>query len=167
MSVAASGPARVTCAASPGSIRAVEDHRRCMRSGPSTSICAQANSSPSWPLRLREIHSSGCPRGARPATAGSVVFEGRRGGRRGPEGVGVVFQEDASFPWLTVWDNAAFALRRAAVSDRVHERVDHALSFMGLAGFASAYPGAALRRHAPAPLHRAHARYAPAPAPAR
>jgi NitT/TauT family transport system ATP-binding protein len=58
-----------------------------------------------------------------------------------PEGIGIVFQEDASFPWLTVWDNAAFALRRAAVSESVvRERVDYTLSFMGLAGFSSAYP---------------------------
>jgi NitT/TauT family transport system ATP-binding protein len=57
------------------------------------------------------------------------------------EGIGVVFQEDASFPWLTVWDNAAFGLRRSGVADaEVRRRVDDALAFMGLKDFARAYP---------------------------
>src|SRR6476659_1500075 len=79
--------------------------------------------------------------GLAPASAGTIAFEGRTVAGQVPEGIGVVFQEDASFPWLTVWDNAAFALRRAAVSESVvRERVDHALSFIGLADFSSAYP---------------------------
>src|SRR5262249_11427817 len=58
-----------------------------------------------------------------------------------PEGIGVVFQEDASFPWLTVWDNAAFGLRRAGVSEpEVDRRVNDALVFIGLKDFARAYP---------------------------
>jgi len=104
-------------------------------------------------LRLGEFFSvvgpSGCGKstlldvlaGLAPASAGTVTFEGRSVTGQVPEGTGVVFQEDASFPWLTVWDNAAFALRRAAVSESVvRERVDHTLSFMGLADFSSAYP---------------------------
>ena len=104
-------------------------------------------------LRLGEFFSvvgpSGCGKstlldvlaGLTPLSAGTVAFEECAVVDEVPEGIGIVFQEDASFPWLTVWDNAAFALRRAAVSESVvHERVDHTLSFMGLAGFASAYP---------------------------
>jgi NitT/TauT family transport system ATP-binding protein len=34
-----------------------------------------------------------------PATEGGVEFEGRPVGTDVPEGVGVVFQEDACFPW--------------------------------------------------------------------
>src|SRR5208282_3673713 len=57
------------------------------------------------------------------------------------EGIGVVFQEDASFPWLTVWDNAAFGLRRSGVAEtEIRRRVDDALAFMGLKDFARAYP---------------------------
>ena len=60
---------------------------------------------------------------------------------RVPEGVGVVFQEDASFHWLTVRDNVAFGLRRQGVAEReIAERVGHAIAFMGLREFASAYP---------------------------
>jgi NitT/TauT family transport system ATP-binding protein len=79
--------------------------------------------------------------GLQPPTAGAVTFEGRPVGGRVPDGIGVVFQEDASFPWLTVWDNAAFGLRRAGVAeDEIKRRVDDVLAFMGLKDFARAYP---------------------------
>jgi NitT/TauT family transport system ATP-binding protein len=79
--------------------------------------------------------------GLNPASGGTVEFEGHAVGREVPDGVAVVFQEDASFPWLNVFDNAAFAARRAGVPENeVRERVDHALSFMGLKSFARAYP---------------------------
>ena len=72
---------------------------------------------------------------------GSIHFEGRAVGNGVPEGVGVVFQEDASFPWLTVWDNVAFGARRMGIlAAEVKERVDHAVRFMGLSAFAHAYP---------------------------
>jgi ABC-type Fe3+/spermidine/putrescine transport system ATPase subunit len=65
-------------------------------------------------------------------TAGTVTFEGRPVTGEVPDGIGVVFQEDASFPWLTVWDNAAFGLRRSGVADvEIRRRVDDALAFMG------------------------------------
>jgi NitT/TauT family transport system ATP-binding protein len=74
-------------------------------------------------------------------TAGTVTFEGHSVIGVVPDGVGVVFQEDASFPWLTVWDNTAFGLRRSGASEaEVRRRVDDALAFMGLRDFARAYP---------------------------
>jgi NitT/TauT family transport system ATP-binding protein len=74
-------------------------------------------------------------------SAGTVTFEGRPVAGNVPDGIGIVFQEDASFPWLSVYDNAAFGLRRAGMAEvEIRERVDHALSFMGLRGFTSAYP---------------------------
>lgn len=74
-------------------------------------------------------------------TAGTVEFEGQPVAGKVPDGVGIVFQEDASFPWLSVYDNAAFGLRRAGLAEtEIRERVDHALSFMGLRGFVKAYP---------------------------
>jgi NitT/TauT family transport system ATP-binding protein len=73
-------------------------------------------------------------------TEGEVYFENKR--IHGvPDGVGVVFQEDASFAWLTVRDNVAFGLRRAGVdAAEVARRVDYAVGFMGLRDFANAYP---------------------------
>ena len=74
-------------------------------------------------------------------TGGTVEFEGQPVAGKVPDGVGIVFQEDASFPWLSVYDNAAFGLRRAGLAEsEIRERVDHALSFMGLHGFVNAYP---------------------------
>ena len=78
--------------------------------------------------------------GLQEPTDGEVTFEDRRV-TGVPEGIGVVFQEDASFPWLTVSDNVAFGLRRAGMdSGEVARRVDYAVGFMGLRDFAKAYP---------------------------
>jgi NitT/TauT family transport system ATP-binding protein len=74
-------------------------------------------------------------------SSGTVAFEGKPVDGRVPDGVGAVFQEDASFPWLTVHDNIAFGLRQAGHSaDAVRADVQYAIDFMGLSEFASAYP---------------------------
>ena len=74
-------------------------------------------------------------------SAGEVTFEGKPVGGRVPEGIGVIFQEDASFPWLTVYENVAFGLRRAgATAAEIAAQVKDALAFMGLRDFAQAYP---------------------------
>jgi NitT/TauT family transport system ATP-binding protein len=74
-------------------------------------------------------------------TQGTVTIEDRPVAGEVPDGVGVVFQEDASFPWLTVYDNAAFGVRQNGVAaEEVRRRVDDALAFMGLKDFARAYP---------------------------
>ena len=72
---------------------------------------------------------------------GQVVFEGKAIAGRVPEGVGVVFQEDSSLPWLTVWDNVAFGLRHAGVAaEETKRRVDDAVAFVGLKKFTASYP---------------------------
>jgi NitT/TauT family transport system ATP-binding protein len=77
---------------------------------------------------------------ARP-TSGSVRFEGRELHGKVPDGVGVVFQEDSSMPWLSVRDNVAFSLRTSGLpKNEIADRVDHAIRFMGLAQFAGHYP---------------------------
>ncbi len=79
--------------------------------------------------------------GLSPPTTGEVVFEGKPVGRTVPDGIGIVFQEDASFPWLTVRDNIAFGLRQGGVDGaEIDRRTDYALAFMGLRDFARAYP---------------------------
>jgi NitT/TauT family transport system ATP-binding protein len=75
------------------------------------------------------------------ATNGDVVFEGRPILGQIPEGIGVVFQEDACFPWLTVSGNIAFGLRRRRLSKAERRlRIEGALSMMGLEAFAGSYP---------------------------
>jgi NitT/TauT family transport system ATP-binding protein len=72
---------------------------------------------------------------------GTVEFEGKPVAGVVPDGVGVVFQEDASFPWLTVEDNVAFGLRRLGVdAAEIKRRTDFAVGFMGLNDFRRAYP---------------------------
>jgi NitT/TauT family transport system ATP-binding protein len=79
--------------------------------------------------------------GLNPPTEGRIVFEGKPVQGAVPDGIGVVFQEDASFPWLSVRDNVAFGLRRIGMeAAEVARRVDYAVGFMGLADFATAYP---------------------------
>jgi len=74
-------------------------------------------------------------------TEGDIRFEGQPIGGDIPDGVGVVFQEDACFPWLNVSQNIAFGLEQrrtpAALQD---ELLAHALGVMGLEAFAKSYP---------------------------
>ena len=79
--------------------------------------------------------------GLAPLTEGSVAFEGRPIAGDVPDGIGVVFQEDASLPWLTVRDNIAFGLRRASLDRSAREeRVSRAIAMVGLSDFADTYP---------------------------
>ncbi len=74
-------------------------------------------------------------------TQGTVALNGAAITGTVATGIGVVFQEDASFPWLNVWDNVAFGVRRAGLgSSEIAQRVDDALAFMGLTSFRNAYP---------------------------
>ena len=74
-------------------------------------------------------------------SGGSISFEGRPVRGEVPDGIGVVFQEDASLPWLTVWDNISFGLwRKGFGTAEIKRRVDDVIAFMGLEDFARAYP---------------------------
>jgi len=53
----------------------------------------------------------------------------------------MVFQGDSIFPWMTVWDNAAYGLRmRKAPREQVTEAVTRYLERTGLTRFAHHYP---------------------------
>ena len=75
------------------------------------------------------------------ASTGQVEFEGKPITGDIPDGVGVVFQEDACFPWLTVNENIEFGLRqmRMPASERA-KRVADAVEMMGLSAFGRHYP---------------------------
>jgi len=74
-------------------------------------------------------------------SAGAITFEGKPIGGRVPDGIGIVFQEDACFPWLDVAANIAVSLRHAAVSrEERDKRVADAIQMMGLGGFEHSYP---------------------------
>ncbi len=75
------------------------------------------------------------------ATSGQIFLGNRKIDGTPPAEVGVVFQEDTSFPWLTVRDNVAFGLRRHGVAAaEVTRRVEDALNLVGLSKFQNAYP---------------------------
>ncbi|MGH6991253.1 MAG: ABC transporter ATP-binding protein [Stellaceae bacterium] len=74
-------------------------------------------------------------------TEGRVEVDGKPLTGGVPDGIGAVFQQDASFFWLSVWDNVAFGLRRRGMRGaEIRRRVAAALTFMGLTDFAKAYP---------------------------
>lgn len=62
---------------------------------------------------------------------------------RGPHpSVGVVFQEESTFPWLTAIDNVAFGLKMRGVprAERLR-RAQEMIDVVGLSGFERRYPG--------------------------
>ena len=76
-----------------------------------------------------------------PPSSGSVTFEGQPIGNSVPDGVGVVFQENACFPWLNVADNITFGLRRQPLDPaEIERRLHYALQLMGLKDFAHVFP---------------------------
>jgi len=76
---------------------------------------------------------------ARPSE-GTVAIDGRP--VDGPaEGVAMVFQSFALFPWLTVLDNVEIGLRAQGVPlDETRKRALQAIDVIGLDGFESAFP---------------------------
>jgi NitT/TauT family transport system ATP-binding protein len=84
-----------------------------------------------------------CLAGLTMATEGSIQVGDYCVAGSVPPSVGVVFQEDATFPWLNVFDNIAFGLRHAEVSlsaAEIESRVSDALDLIGLRAFKGHYP---------------------------
>jgi NitT/TauT family transport system ATP-binding protein len=72
---------------------------------------------------------------------GVIEFEGRPIKNDIPDGVGVVFQEDACFSWLTVRDNVMFGLRNRDLGEEEKaRRVTAVIAMMGLSDFVKTYP---------------------------
>ena len=97
---------------------------------------------------LSVIGPSGCGKttvfniigGLEPGYQGRVRIGGEE--VHGPhKSIGMVFQEESTFPWRTVIENVGFPLEVAGVprSER-HERARHFIALVGLAGFENRYP---------------------------
>src|ERR1700751_52048 len=67
--------------------------------------------------------------------AGETIF--------GPhKSIGMVFQEESTFPWRTVTDNVAFPLELVGMpKNKRIERARHFIKLVGLDGFENRYPG--------------------------
>lgn len=78
--------------------------------------------------------------GLRAATTGSIKINGKE--LKGPQrSIGIVFQEESTFPWRTVLENVEFGLEMQGVSKK--ERREKALAMIelvGLHGFEKSYP---------------------------
>ncbi len=74
-----------------------------------------------------------------PPTLGVVTVDGQTVTGPGPER-GVVFQQPALFPWLTVRDNAGFGPRMTGAKQGAAERVEQWLRTTGLWDFRDRYP---------------------------
>jgi NitT/TauT family transport system ATP-binding protein len=73
-------------------------------------------------------------------TSGDVTLDGEAVRRPGPDR-GVVFQEYALFPWLTVAQNIEFGLRERGVPKQERRaRVQQQINAVGLYGFERRYP---------------------------
>jgi NitT/TauT family transport system ATP-binding protein len=73
-------------------------------------------------------------------TEGDVIWRGEK--LSGPaEGVAMVFQSFALFPWLTVQENVELGLEAQGVARAEREkRAEEAIDMIGLSGYESAYP---------------------------
>jgi NitT/TauT family transport system ATP-binding protein len=97
---------------------------------------------------LSVIGPSGCGKttvfniigGLEPDYRGRVRIGGQE--VRGPhKSIGMVFQEESTFPWRTVLENVAFPLEVAGVSRAERrKRARHFIALVGLAGFENRYP---------------------------
>ena len=95
-------------------------------------------------------------------TAGEILLEGKPLSRLPPykRQIGMVFQNYALFPHMTVAENIGFPLsvRGHRARPRSRKRVERALDMVQLAGFGASPAGAAFRRPAAARRRRARAR---------
>jgi len=73
-------------------------------------------------------------------TTGDIIFDGEKISTTGRDR-GMVFQDFALFPWLTVKENIAFGLRLQKMSEeKIGDTVSYYLKITGLEQFAQNYP---------------------------
>ena len=104
-----------------------------VRRGEFVSLLGPSGCGKSTALRL--IAGLGAPSG------GHVGVAHGSGEARGAHGIGFVFQEPTLMPWTSVRENVRLPLKLAhAPAGEADARIDEALTQVGLADFASAYP---------------------------
>ncbi len=110
----------------------LDDVNLTLREGEIVALLGRSGSGKSTLLRIVS--------GLLKPTSGEVTWRGKA--VSGPtDGVAMVFQSFALFPWLTVQENVEIGLqaRRVARSER-EQRAEAAIDMIGLGGFENAYP---------------------------
>ena len=110
----------------------LEDVELKLREGEIVALLGRSGSGKSTLLRIVS--------GLLKPTAGEVLWRGKV--LSGPaDGVAMVFQSFALFPWLTVQENVELGLEARGLSRAEREkRAEAAIDLIGLGGFESAYP---------------------------
>ena len=110
----------------------LDDVNLSLREGEMVALLGRSGSGKSTLLRIVA--------GLLAPTAGEVLWRDRP--VQGPaEGVAMVFQSFALFPWLTVQENVELGLEARGVARVERERrAEDAIDLIGLGGFESAYP---------------------------
>lgn len=93
---------------------------------------------------LRSIAGLESPEGGTIALGRDIVFDGERGVNKAPEQrkLGMVFQSFALWPHKNVFDNVAYALKRAKTPKaEIAERVREALVMVDLWDYRESFPG--------------------------
>src|SRR6201997_2736449 len=116
----------------PAEVRVLADVDLSLRSGEIVGLLGRSGSGKSTLLRII------C--GLIRPSSGEVIYRGRP--VNGPaEGIAMVFQTFALFPWLTVLQNVQAGLEALGVPEREsRRRALSAIDLIGLDGFESAYP---------------------------
>ncbi|MEZ0480969.1 ABC transporter ATP-binding protein [Planococcus sp. SSTMD024] len=73
------------------------------------------------------------------ASSGGIVVDGKNVQKPGKDR-GMVFQEAALFPWMTVTENVVFPLRKEMSKKQAIERARHFLQMVQLSNYAGHYP---------------------------
>jgi NitT/TauT family transport system ATP-binding protein len=110
----------------------LDDVDLTLRSGEIVGLLGRSGSGKSTLLRIVS--------GLLAPTAGDVIWRGEK--LTGPaEGVAMVFQSFALFPWLTVQENVELGLEAQGVARAEREkRAEEAIDLIGLGGYEGAYP---------------------------
>ncbi|MCE2566222.1 AAA-associated domain-containing protein [Komagataeibacter sp. FNDCF1] len=103
-----------------------------IRSGEIVGLLGRSGSGKSTLLRIIA--------GLLPPTSGEVIWKGRK--LEGPaDGISLVFQSFALFPWLTVQKNVELGLEAQGVAPAEREKLaEDAIHLIGLGGYENAYP---------------------------